>query len=144
MRRPRDSLLDVTLTVAWGILVNCSRMFLPEAGNKLHLEDVTMNAEHDFGELVSVALRNELGSTRQTIKTIMRWTGASERTAKNWLAATHGPSGEHLVRLARHSDEIFELFLLMSDRKPILTSVSLIRLRSHLAQTIERLDRHIV
>lgn len=103
-----------------------------------------MNVEHEFSEMIAVALRNEFGNTRQTVKTIMGWTGASERTVKNWLAATHGPSGEHLVHLAKHSDEIFELFLLMADRKPVLTTVTLMRLRSHLEQTIERLDRHIV
>jgi hypothetical protein len=103
-----------------------------------------MNTEHHFSEMIAVALRNEFGNTRQTVKTIMGWTGASERTVKNWLAATHGPSGEHLVHLAKHSDEIFELFLLMADRKPVLTTVTLMRLRSHLEQTIERLDRHIV
>lgn len=103
-----------------------------------------MNTEHHFSEMIAVALRNEFGNNRQTVKTIMGWTGASERTVKNWLAATHGPSGEHLVHLARHSDEIFELFLLMADRKPVLTTVTLMRLRSHLQQTIERLDRHIV
>ena len=103
-----------------------------------------MKVEHDFSVMIAAALRNELGSSGQTIKTIMRWTGASERTVKNWLAATHGPSGEHLVQLARHSDEIFELFLLMADRKPVLTTVTLMRLRSHLVHTIDRLDRHIV
>jgi hypothetical protein len=103
-----------------------------------------MNMEHEFSEMIAVALRNELGATRQTIKTIMGWTGASERTVKNWLAASHGPSGEHLVQLARHSDEIFELFLLMAERKPVVTTVTLMRLRSHLEQTIERLDRHIM
>lgn len=91
-----------------------------------------------------LALRNELGNTRHAIKTIMQWTDASERTVKNWLASTHGPSGQHLVQLARHSDEIFELFLLMAERKPVLTTVSLIRLRTQLVQTIARLDRHIV
>ena len=103
-----------------------------------------MTQEQNFHRLIAAALRNELDNARQTIKTIMQWTGASERTVKNWLAATHGPSGEHLVHLARHSDEIFELFLLLAERKPVLTTVSLIRLRTHLAQTIERLDRHIV
>ena len=103
-----------------------------------------MNAHHDFNEMIAVALRNEFGNARLTVKTVMSWTGASERTVKNWLAATHGPSGEHLVHLAKHSDEIFELFLLMAERKPVLTTVTLMRLRSHLEQTIERLDRHIV
>jgi hypothetical protein len=103
-----------------------------------------MNHDHHFTTLIAAALRNELESSRLTVKSIMRWTGASERTVKNWLAGTHGPSGEHLVQLAKHSDEIFELVLLMADRKPVVTTMALIRLRTHLQQTIERLDRHIV
>jgi hypothetical protein len=103
-----------------------------------------MSAERHFRGLISVALRNELGNSRQATKTVMRWTGASERAVKNWLAASHGPSGEHLVHLAKHSDEVFELFLLMAERKPILTTTSLLQLRSHLVQTIDRLDHHIV
>ena len=35
------------------------------------------------------------------------------------------------------------VFLLMAERKPVLTTVSLIRLRAHLVQTIERLDSHL-
>ena len=103
-----------------------------------------MNQGHHFTTLIAAALKNELENSHQTVKTIMRWTGASERTVKNWLAGTHGPSGDHLVQLAKHSDEIFELVLLMADRKPVVTTVTLMRLRAHLQQTIERLDRHIV
>lgn len=103
-----------------------------------------MNTERQFRRLISVALQNELGGSRRATKTVMRWTGASERSVKNWLAASHGPSGEHLVRLARHSDEVFELFLLMAERKPILTTTSLVQLRASLAQTVERLDRHMM
>jgi hypothetical protein len=102
-----------------------------------------MTGQHDFSGLIATALRNDLGSTHQAIKTIMRWTGASERTAKNWLMGVNGPSGEHLVRLARHSDEVFGLFLIMTERKPVITTVSLLRLRDHLVQTIERIDRQL-
>lgn len=102
-----------------------------------------MHASNSFSTLVAIALKNELGDTRRTIKTVMSWTGASERTVKNWLAASNGPSGEHLIQLAKNSDEVFELFLLLSDRRQILTTMSLVRLRTHLADTVERLDRHI-
>jgi hypothetical protein len=34
----------------------------------------------------------------------MRWTGASERTVKYWFSGERGPSGDHLIALARHSD----------------------------------------
>jgi hypothetical protein len=54
--------------------------------------------------MVSAALRVDLGKTRNAAKIVMRWTGASESTVKNWFAGTKGPSGEHLVTLVRHSD----------------------------------------
>lgn len=94
--------------------------------------------------MVAAALRNELGDSRRSVKTVMNWTGTCERTAKNWLAGSCGPSGHHLVQLAQHSDEIFDLFLVMSQRRPMITSMSLVRLRAHLVETVERLDRHIV
>jgi hypothetical protein len=100
--------------------------------------------DRDFNLMVAAALRNELGQSRRSIKTVMSWTGTSERTAKNWLSGSCGPTGHHLVQLAKNSDEVFELFLVMSDRRPSLTTMSLLRLRTHLAETIERLDRHLV
>jgi hypothetical protein len=100
--------------------------------------------EQDFNLMVAAALRNELGESRRSIKTVMNWTGTSERTAKNWLSGSCGPTGHHLVELAKHSDEVFDLFLVMSGRRPMITSMSLVRLRAHLAATVERLDRHIV
>ena len=53
---------------------------------------------------VAYALRNQLGTTHQAAKTVMRWTGAGERTVKNWFAGISGPSGQHLVALIRHSE----------------------------------------
>ncbi|MDP2779535.1 hypothetical protein [Devosia sp.] len=100
--------------------------------------------EQDFNRMVAVALRNELGESRRSIKTVMNWTGTSERTAKNWLSGSCGPTGHHLVELAKHSDEVFDLFLVMSGRRPLITTLSLVRLRAHLVETVDRLDRHIV
>lgn len=94
--------------------------------------------------MVAAALRNDLGESRRSIKTVMSWTGACERTAKNWLSGSYGPSGHHLVQLAKHSDEVLDLFLVLSDRRPVITTMTLVRLRAHLAETVERLDRHIV
>ncbi len=99
--------------------------------------------EQDFNRMVAAALRNELGESRRSVKTVMSWTGTCERTAKNWLSGNNGPSGHHLVQLAKNSDEIFDLFLVMSDRRPMVTTMSLVRLRAHLAVTLERLNQHI-
>ena len=50
---------------------------------------------------VAAVLRSELGGTRAAAKTLMRWTGAGERTVKAWLGGVSGPSGEHLIALMR-------------------------------------------
>ena len=46
----------------------------------------------------------------------MRWTGASERTVKYWLSGERGPSGEHLIGLAQHSDTVLLTILAMAAR----------------------------
>ena len=37
--------------------------------------------------------------THQAIKTVMKWTGAKERTVKNWFAGSNGTNGHHLAAL---------------------------------------------
>jgi len=46
----------------------------------------------------------------------MRWTGASERTVKYWLAGERGPSGDHLIALVRHSDAVLFMLLALAGR----------------------------
>lgn len=107
---------------------------LPKKGKKLH------RAGKDFGRTVAVALKSELGTTHQAIKTVMRWTGASERTVKHWFAGTHGPSGQHLVALAGHSDAVFTRFLQAANRHSSLVSVQLISVRSKALELVETID----
>ena len=87
---------------------------VPKMGTSVHLD-----ADHTaYREAIADALRRELGPTHQAIKTVMRWTGASERTAKYWLSGERGPSGEHLIRLAQHSDVVLITILIMAERLP--------------------------
>ncbi|MFV0444317.1 MAG: helix-turn-helix domain-containing protein [Planctomycetaceae bacterium] len=71
----------------------------------------------DYRTVIVAALRDELGLTHQAVKTALRWTGASERAVKYWIAGERGPSGEHLIALARHSDIVFHMVLLLADRQ---------------------------
>jgi hypothetical protein len=71
-----------------------------------------------YALVIAAALQDEVGDTHRAIKTLVRWTGASERTVKNWLAGTSGPSGEHLIALARSSDEVFDAIVLLTGRSP--------------------------
>jgi hypothetical protein len=71
---------------------------VPKMGTDVHL-DADQAA---YREAIADALRRELG--------------ASERTAKYWLSGERGPSGEHLIRLAQHSDAVLITTLTMAGR----------------------------
>ena len=89
---------------------------------------------------VAYALRNQLGTTHQATKIVMRWTGAGERTVKNWLAGVSGPSGQHLVALIRHSDEVLEGLLLLAGRQQITVAKKLVDTRNKLAEMLKQID----
>ncbi|MDO5529819.1 MAG: helix-turn-helix transcriptional regulator [Paracoccus sp. (in: a-proteobacteria)] len=85
---------------------------VPKTGKIVHLKaDVV-----DYRSAIAIALRDELGLTHRAVKTAMRWTGASERTVKYWIAGERGPNGEHLIALARHSDIVFHMVLMLANR----------------------------
>jgi len=69
-----------------------------------------------FTHEIAAALKLELGQSARSAKTIMRWTGSSERAAKYWLAGTRTISGPQLVLLAQHSDAVFQAFLTLAKR----------------------------
>lgn len=73
-------------------------------------------SEIDYAIQISEALKKELGRSHRATKTVMRWTGANERTVKNWITGTRGPSGGYLVALIRNSDEVMESILHMANR----------------------------
>lgn len=114
---------------------------LPKKGNKLPQDGRGSDDGVDFNGAIAAALRKELGSTHQAIKTVMHWTGASESAVKTWLTGSHGPSGQHLVALVRNSDEVLHVLLLLAGRNKHLLAIRLANLRSHLVATIECLDR---
>jgi hypothetical protein len=92
----------------------------PKMGNELPISAVN-NGETSYEALIGAAIRRELRGSHRSIKTLMRWTGASARTAKNWLSGAAGPSGAHLVELMKSSDLVFETVLGMAGRGQVLT-----------------------
>lgn len=85
---------------------------VPKMGTFVHLIDEPI----DYRKAMAMALHEELGLTNRAIKMAMRWTGASERTVKYWLAGERGPSGDHLIALARHSDAVLFMLLALAGR----------------------------
>ena len=64
-----------------------------------------------LAEQIGQALRVQLGASRRATKTVMRWTGVSDTTARSWLNGRATPSGLHLLELAAHSEPVMIYFL---------------------------------
>ena len=93
-----------------------------------------------YAATIAEALRRELGETHQAIKTVVRWTGASDRTAKNWFCAARGPNGPHLVALASHSEAVFEALLVMLGKQALLAAKKVIDARYQLKELVDFID----
>lgn len=90
-----------------------------------YAEDGQDLADNWFADEIASALKRSLGSSRAGAKVVASWTGANEKTVKNWFAGRYGPSGEHLVALARHSDEVLGMFLAMAGRQGLMVGLKL-------------------
>jgi hypothetical protein len=87
----------------------------PKSGSKVPGAGVRPT-EVEYLLQIREALRSELGGTRVATKMIMRWTGTSDRTARNWMSGAAGPSGYHLICLARESNAVLAAVLAMGGR----------------------------
>ncbi len=96
---------------------------------------------HDFTAAIAQTLQETFSSTRMSIKSVMAYTGAGERTVKNWFAGKNGPNGKNLVELVRHSDEVLETLLLMAGREDILAGKLLVDAHDKLVEMLELIDQ---
>ncbi|WP_404515537.1 hypothetical protein [Bradyrhizobium ottawaense] len=70
------------------------------------------------------------------MKIVAAWTGANERTVKNWFAGHYGPSGDHLVTLIKHCDAVLMAVLSMADREQLLISAKIEDIERRLAELL--------
>jgi hypothetical protein len=92
-------------------------------GSKVSLDD------HAFAVKIALALKAELKNRNSRAKLVASWTGANERTVKNWILGRYAPCGRHLVILAQHSDQVLDAVLSMADRQDLLLAGRLEDLR---------------
>lgn len=93
-----------------------------------------------FAASIAAALHREYGDTHAAVKIVVGLTGANERAVKNWFGAKNGPSGEFLISLCRHSDEVLECFLLMASRVELVKSKKLFDAKAKLGEMLKYLD----
>lgn len=89
-----------------------------------------------FAAAIAEALQRSLGTSRARIKVTAGWTGANERTVKNWFSGKYGPSGEHLVGLMRHSDDVLQAVLELSGRDGLSNAVKIERVEHILKELL--------
>lgn len=121
------------------MLAGLGRNMFPKTGRRFPARE----QQADYASSIADALRAELGNSHQAIKTLMRWTGANERTTKNWLSGTNGPSGDHLLQIMRNSDIVFECVLGLVDRKVVLSHRKLEEVHNALQATAQLLSEMI-
>jgi hypothetical protein len=73
--------------------------------------------DHAFAMKIASALTSELKDRNSRAKLVAGWTGANERTVKNWISGRYAPCGRHLVVLVQHSDQVLNAILLMAHRQ---------------------------
>ena len=93
-----------------------------------------------YAAAISSALKQELGSSSRATKTVMRWTGASDRAAKYWLSGTRGPDGWNLILLARNSDAVWLSLLALADREVFELAIELKAAKAALLRALALID----
>jgi len=109
-------------------------------GSLFHRECEGLVSASEYRNAISSALSQELGGAGRAAKDTARWTGASERTAKNWISATYGPTGENLIELMRHSDTVLDVVLVLSGRDEERLARRLSLARGEVAEVLSSLD----
>ena len=95
-----------------------------------------------FAGVIAEALHRGFGDARSAVKTVAALTGANERAVRNWFDGRNGPSGEHLVELVKHSDEVLEALLAMCSRNELIAAHRIIDTRRELKEMIGQLDEY--
>ncbi len=112
----------------------------PKKGNVVPNADGEVRLEVNYRQTIAAALHRELKGTHRAVKTTMRWTGASERTVKTWIAGSHGPSGEHLISLMCDSDEVLAGILSLAGRGEAIVALRLVEIRDRLEEIHQLID----
>lgn len=113
---------------------------LPKTGNSFRGNQSRKKLNAQYAVAIAKALRKQLGVTHQATKTIMRWTGASERSAKNWLSGAMGPSGAYLIILMTQSEEVLTTALTLAGRHYPLLSAHLSAVRDRMDDLVHLID----
>ena len=118
------------------------RKFRTESGKTFPKSSDKMGKlkSENLTDVIATCLRDSFGDDPAAAKSLMRITGAGERTVKNWLQGKNAPSGENLIALIQQSDDVLDTVLLLSDRHEILAMKKMVDARDELLRIVELID----
>lgn len=92
----------------------------PKEGNNLPGRGDGAPPLPGYASAIAEALRADVGDTHRATKTVMRWTGASEKSVKNWFGGQIGPKGLYLLSLLHQSNIVLHAVLHAAGRDDVL------------------------
>ncbi|MFM2273504.1 MAG: hypothetical protein RL702_2569 [Pseudomonadota bacterium] len=94
-------------------------------------------SESTLAAQIGEALQDQLGASRRATKTVMRWTGVSDTTARAWLHGRASPSGLHLLELASHSEPVMVVLLRLTGHEDLELGLRLRDIESGLQKALD-------
>ena len=112
----------------------------PKTGKTFQKAGVATISQLNYREAVCAALIDELGGSHRATKMTMKWTGVSDRTARNWISGENGPTGEHLIELIGNSDAVMSAVLTLAGRREMLAVARMSVIRKELVHMLHVID----
>lgn len=111
---------------------------VPNSGSKLRNTPTSLSDAH-LAHMIGVALKADLGVTRQATKTVMRWTHVSDHTARSWLNGHTSPSSLHLLELASQSGSVMTVILEATGHAGLELAHDIVAVENVLETTLARI-----
>jgi hypothetical protein len=93
-----------------------------------------------FAEAIASALNREYEQRQAGVRAVVTLTGANERAVRNWFEAKNGPSGEFLIALCRHSDQVLDTMLALAGRTEHVRARKLVGATDKLREVLRVID----
>jgi hypothetical protein len=116
------------------------RKFQANRGNNLPFESAAGHGG-TFASAVAAALKRAYGGRHSAVKIVAGAVRTNERTVRNWFEAKNGPSGEHLLRLIHHSDEMLDSVLAMVGKREFAAALEIAKAKLALERALAELMR---
>ena len=102
-----------------------------KTGSRLR-KSARVSSDQELADQIGNALRKELGGSRRATKTIMRWTGVSDKTARSWLFGNSSPNGFHMIALAGNSELVMKIVLERTGYSSLSVGLELVAIEQRL------------